>query len=162
MVPGVRSVIFRIFSGEINRKTAGPAAGIRHRARVAGPDRVFRNIPRGPGTQGAQGPWSPGVPGPWSPGVPGPWSPGVPEPRRPRAQGPWSPCVPGPYPGTPKGGGKKNQLFEVAVFAIFFFRDFPIRQNQVSQIFTPLSSLILIFQAGLGFLTFRVIWEDLF
>ena len=37
LIPGVRSVIFRRFSGEINRKTAGPAAGIRHRARVAGP-----------------------------------------------------------------------------------------------------------------------------
>ena len=131
-----------------------------------------RMINRGPGTQGAQGPWSPGVPGPWSPGVPGPWSPGVPGPWSPGVPGPWSPGVPGPRdPGAhasrdPTLGPQRKKkiyihFFEVAVFASFF-QDFPIRQNQVSQIFTPLSSLILIFQGWLGFLTLRVIREDRF
>ena len=112
--------------------------------------------------QGPRDPRGPGTLEPWCPGTLEPRRPGTLEPWRPGAQasqgpGTLEPMRPGTLPWDPKG--KKTRFFEGAVFASFF-RDFPIRQNQVSQIFTPLSSLILIFQAGLGFLTLRVIRED--
>ena len=61
-------------------------------------------------------------------------------------------------PGTLK---KKIHFFEMAVF-VSFFRDFPIRQNQLSQILMKPSLSILIFQRELEFSAPEAIPEDRF
>jgi hypothetical protein len=57
---------------------------------------------------------------------------------------------------------KKKSTFLNWLFSLVFFRDFPIRQNQLSQILMKPSLSILIFQPGLEFSSPRAVPEDRF